>query len=862
MVLHAENGNEEGDKITANVKLACSVGTFRSTNIESYRDRILKSLEQMLCVATRETKSGNDEDDHGDDHNIKYQCYDAYQINRSLSSIEWKDLCEHHDEHISRAYSKKRGKQSPMTSSPLEEVISAVVNPTIIPRCCAALVIQSLVRAFLQSPRARRQTKDYPPTSRWTPAQSTFLQCIGSLYAECPSAGFKSMQYFLSEEFDSTAVSNEWNRLLSLAQNLAKDILRAHFGLASVLVDLIRRMDGRELSILLDDQSLFSLVETNSTIAAKSCPRCSQENASDAARRPTRRMKSATLENLHDQDLTIISESDKPLCRTWRLDQWQDLSLKAVLKGDRRRRCACNYAVQKKSRSSSSSLLPPEWSLIRSRAYKKFLSVFEFHHHGVKAMPLSSNRSRTERSSTAQFRRFDISILLQLAYIHGGSSPSVRACMLTCLDRMGGEYPFHHISLVKTCWDRYLRSSGDEPIWLRIYSEFVVECPVFDERTLCWERFLPVLKILFLLRDGSNEDEEGGEEDADGDSIQDEKLKWLFRCVAYILSRRFRLFQEKADDIRSEFQAYLSQLKIRFGESAYWVDDDTDPGEKERTFEALEKAGILGLVDLVDEAGEYLEGPSDTDDRDDDGSKNYQPKQEMELRDLATKSWPFHSPFDLRSCCLRIASVECSPRLSAPDHDMKVTIEKEQEEEPSSKLRGPPMLQCLDNDVFRLIFSFSGYKRLIKMREVCSLWKTIVDESNALWYEAYRTRFGFLPEDPRRIWGQGGENWKTLFQSQWLVARSVAFQRNSKGWKYRVCGYVGCHDVLRRATAEKRHYEIHDRKRRVEQRAKAASSCASKKSIAAPKSRKRGRAKQQPTPSSGIAANKSRKQSV
>jgi hypothetical protein len=156
--------------------------------------------------------------------------------------------------------------------------------------------------------------------------------------------------------------------------------------------------------------------------------------------------------------------------------------------------------------------------------------------------------------------------------------------------------------------------------------------------------------------------------------------------------------------------------------------------------------------------------------------------------------------------------------LSSPWCDAKV-VQPQNRKDSSEKLDKapcPPMLDYLNNDMLRLVFSFLGCKRLVKARSVCRLWKDIVDDSNSLWYGAYRARFGLLRQDPRADHHQAAtiySDWRDLFMTKFLAEQHIRFQRHGPtGFKYRTCGYIGCLAVLKSSSQEKNHYESHARK--------------------------------------------------
>ena len=841
------------DDVNEKLKLVCSIGTFQSTNINSFRNDLRWALKDVVKRSSNNTVNQKSEDD---DDGFVHESYNSNIIEQSMSDfIEWKALCEYHDKQILRRQQVKKRKREVTLPpgggiSPLEEVLSAISLPTVIPRCCAGCVLSVLIKAFIQAPRIRgRRTSSSKAStatissssSRWSPAQATILQSIKQLYMACPSMRCKPMRsVFLLEDFDK-AVPNEWNRLLSLSNILAKDIPRLHFCMTSFVMDVIRRIDDHDVRAILNNKETIKSDDASANTSTKDdhvcsrCGGCTTDDNHDFNDNPTqsRRMKRATLSNLHDEDLTVRDEGQKSNTRTmmwsYRPKYQKQVTLTAVLKesdiGQRKKSpsmvvCRCNSPSKKNSNQQqlSCSVFPPEWRLVRSRGYKKFVSIFQQLYCHAALLPVPSSRNRSQSKQSQAIRRFDISLLLKLARKHY-HSPCIRVCVLISLDGSMGvagigtkrtQYPFPHISMLKSCWRSYLNSKDE--IWLRIYSELLVECKVFRERTLCWDLFSPILRRLL-----ENEEEEHGIENIDERS--------LLRCVAYILSRWYRMFlPEKSDDqISVEFRQSLSILKIRYGDVQYWIDEDMDPYEKERTFGVLEKIQILGVVDLIDRSLEIEKGDSGQSDQElgRDPREGAHSECRKTLMTLATKSWPFHKPFDIRSTSSRLGNEVCIKLLSFPKHDENIDVKGELGGNKNAvvnvkKYDGPSISEFFDDDICRTIFSYFGYQRLVTMREVCQTWKRVVDKSNILWYEAYSTRFGFVSEDPKHVWGQVNIDWKKMFISKWFVEDSLENRRNATtGWMYRTCRYVGCHHILRSENAEKKHYGTHSRKRKA-----------------------------------------------
>ena len=117
-----------------------------------------------------------------------------------------------------------------------------------------------------------------------------------------------------------------------------------------------------------------------------------------------------------------------------------------------------------------------------------------------------------------------------------------------------------------------------------------------------------------------------------------------------------------------------------------------------------------------------------------------------------------------------------------------------------------PMMDYVNEDILHHLFSFFGYKRIVKMRYVSKEWKSVAD-SNPLWLSAYRSRYGILPDD--KLVHSETAPWKDYFMNKWLAEREIGFCRGKNGWKVRLCGFVECMHVLKSRKQLKNHHMTH-----------------------------------------------------
>ena len=200
-----------------------------------------------------------------------------------------------------------------------------------------------------------------------------------------------------------------------------------------------------------------------------------------------------------------------------------------------------------------------------------------------------------------------------------------------------------------------------------------------------------------------------------------------------------------------------------------------------------------------------------------------------QLDDDAIECWPFAASNSLRSAFMRMKHNSVMARNSKyndtgilPDgSDLLSNIAFEDKlsnrlgdscDSSTVSTPGVPIMDYLQTDLVQILFSFCGFKRLVKLREVCKTWKDISDSSDWLWYSAYKSRFGLLPQDPHAT-SRSKHDWKELFRAKWLAEKNLRFRRNhGSGWKYRTCQYIGCLAIVKSAKMQKQHYESHVRK--------------------------------------------------
>ena len=833
-----------------------SVGYFRATPLDEFRLKCSDCLKQNLQSSSRmsllqpiaSTSTQNEIDAGETNKPFQFIRYDRLNIIRRLSNdIDWKSLCEHHDK---REYKGRNHTASDSSNTALCEIVQAVMDPMVIPRCCQSrCLIDVFLNALLLSPsmsislqKRRKVHQKYSSTTnaknsmpRWTPSQQFLLESIRQLLLSerMPLDSFVSDYVrsfvisrppFLStvdrgsngtSTTNTSAMSpNKVNRLLSAIYWLLSSSplppsmpLFLERELVSSGLLLLQRIDGWSIQI-----------DTESRQSSTRCASCN-ENSSDTQntnlhRHIKKKMTVEALSNLHDEAINIETKSTQKLYNSsnnkmlWRRRQKQ-VSLKDVLAMKRssgvgptirrtfnsNRNSNINIRNEKRKEITATDTLviSGDWSTVCSRAYKKFLSYSaerrRQQHH---LRELTSNDTTVSKIMIKQ--NSDEAFLWWLvndAVLHRGFS-SRRACIALVAHSFGGpKNPFYFMCVARLFWQGYLLSSrqqsGSSSQWLRLYSEWLSECEIFDQREIAWEAMQPILQHITARLISSeleqlklkatscesttrqspyptaNENHECSKLcDRRKDSRDPEAS--LMACLGYILHRRSYLFcihrTDKANtptredqsvsksSIEKDFRSFLDLLSIHCGEySELWLDLFSG-STRDLVESTLQRLGVLSFS-MPHSGGEVNSKAPATSTR-----SPYISSSDMAMNSIATSNWPFRDEFSLRKAMGRIdravLSIEngsdaVKSLLSHHSIDCLIYNEKTKAVMTSKKLMpSVPISNYLhDSGILCLIFSFCGPKRLTKIPLVCKTWKIVSDTvSNSLWENAYVSTFG------------------------------------------------------------------------------------------------------------------------
>lgn len=325
---------------------------------------------------------------------------------------------------------------------------------------------------------------------------------------------------------------------------------------------------------------------------------------------------------------------------------------------------------------------------------------------------------------------------------------------------------------------------------LRYYTELIVELSAFDDPWRLYRVTVPLIKCIL------NECDRRRVQSETSHDIRTPRNLSLQRALAYLLSRR-----GKALNGISHFASVKAEISLAWPSARDWVDHTMSPKEQSRVLLSLQRGGILGVCDTIDD------------------SSRSSPKTGF------TEEWPFSEQNSIRSVSRLFRRRDLLPlALSTLDRNDCSGGRRHGTMDTSAS-------NCLHDDILHRTFAYLGFKRLNQVRLVCREWKDVADNAN-LWQSFYEKRYGTIKDDP--LLQTTPQPWKTHFHHRFLVEREVRSRLSRGNTKFRICQYVGCHHIMTTPLQLKRHNATH-------QKLDQCRSCTSTKPAAARK-RKRGKA--------------------
>ena len=423
--------------------------------------------------------------------------------------------------------------------------------------------------------------------------------------------------------------------------------------------------------------------------------------------------------------------------------------------------------------------LPVGLVVLRSRLYRKIASVFSVLCMQVTEKALSRGQ-RCVGPTTLQS-------IVHLACQHPESA-SLRLCVVILADAFK-----RYQSVVDYLWRLCIRrQSLFGTTVLKVYAEFLVECAYFDCPTNCWVALHPLVKHaihvcnsqMLLEADASSQIPAADNTD----------IRHVLRCFSYILCRRRHVLADTIENDRM-WRELVTKLSLVFSDAKWWISQDMTVHERQETLRTLQAVGIVGFLEAFDMSNEDCWESS-----------------------TKTTAWPYTKIVGIRAAHRRMG-----PNVTREDLLSKHAIPKRIRASPKSVIRGrnesddrlvgAPIMSYLNDDVLKIVFSFLGYKRLVRASGICKTWRALA-EDDSLWAQAYSSRFGIREDDKdAAACITRGESrlgsWKMVFTGKALAEKELRFKRHSSGWKHRTCEYIGCLMVIRSPGQLTRHYGTH-----------------------------------------------------
>lgn len=404
------------------------------------------------------------------------------------------------------------------------------------------------------------------------------------------------------------------------------------------------------------------------------------------------------------------------------------------------------------------------------------------------------------------------------------NSVTLRLCGIFLAESMCGEKveasgricvettALHYHPLVSLALSEAIRETRYDAIccYLRMYSEWISECSYFDSESHLYAAIVPLLHHITQLTPGL---------------ISERKMRAVtnpfLQCFAFLLTRRGRMILSLAQ--KPEYGALntcISHLSLVLDQPSDWLHHTMVDNEcHEEKLEALQMIGILGFG---------CKGQS----RDDTVDNRIESNREI-ATDLIPPRLSLAFPLllikdftSLQTVYERLESwmvggptlvVKTASRSLFSNYSATNAIPNPVHATTTVLISEP--LVCLtdqlNDDLISHVLSFLNYKRLVRVRLVCSNWKRLSDNAR-LWRDLYHSRFGTTTDCSNGVFsrnGTGSSLWQQLFVERWQAERAIRFRVCSvdSSWKVRLCGHVGCLTVLATPSAATRHSMKHQR---------------------------------------------------
>jgi hypothetical protein len=780
--------------------------------------------------------------------------------------IQWGPLCKSHDSSkrstavvmkainvIGGGSSRSRSRSSiQQEGSPpntaLEILLDILLNPSLVPSCFASTMIQGLFEVCVEVYSSFAMSSMGGGVSirpnHDRPSSLKVLQCaIQSLLQRCPCAMVsKSIGSYLMQQ-----VMNNLSVKLPLEENNVENILIAALEsysiersltaltVASDLVSMkkIRTPKGNELSIqhslcrlVVMHQPLLSVLKEidamdihllechhgrrhTKSLRYELCESCHSTIYSTKNEKSNKKIKTSSLSYLHgeasDEDDDFVVDHGTRTCyhhdRRGK-DEFTMRSWKKIIKDKRKHSSPsqiqpescyfCSRQNGEKAFFGKISALPLHMVEFRGILYQMFLDS------QISSM-LQMNTRGVHRSMMMSIFRMTLKYPM---------SASCRLCAILAADSAGIEEGYVkytkfllNIIIAHKFKDDASRSTAIDGV--HIYRELLKECAVFDDPHLCWRSLVPLMDAVFTINEHHRQS--CHVEYTNGEIETSPLVIELLKSIGIILAGKGSLIQNiiKSKEIHLAFNHYVVRFSETFGDIRFWIDGRMPSLEQSQVITCLKTLGILSFFDA-------------------DSMTNGEIEQQRQ------GFWLYNTLYSARA-----AHVRMGPKVGVSDtifsdfsfQDEPSLVKKRKYRSRDDSICEEPLMDYINDDLLRVIFSFLNYKVLVRATRVCKSWHAIGNE-NSFWQGLYKRRFkpifleSLLSDATKSTIIQAFEakhskredvKWKQLFMQSKDREESLGCKVSCEGWRHRYCRVFGCNVVLKKKDDEIRHMKVHEK---------------------------------------------------
>ena len=836
-----------------------SLSYFHHCQIHAYKKEIevtFKALIQYSCIhestsPLSKVKNLNASGqkcnvDKGSSQNIHYK---SSLLEKCLHfSIGWKSLCKNHDDE-----SQKKSSSPTSSLTPLAIILKVLVNQSVIPSCFTNVITgglfhvaekaiesqsptfakngyQSQVEKYLQKSltSSGKRNLNYGQSSESLNLIDSTIQSIMSsryhaislsksykMYTSNSSKfmtkghrptktmGGKEIREYLKSHHSDSKTSTAIEMILFLRNVFLDQYPKNRYTTWSNLIPfimtilkLLNQIDDMDVAMLQHRQRKLVLMnKSRQNHHLKLCKECQMLYSKPTTTTATTRKRSVTTSQLsalhgelsdNEEQKYILDLRQKPNhVKTYDDIHLGSCSLKELvseskqIKKSLKEKQSCYVCMVKQNgKSSYTTSLPVH--LVYFRAF--------LFHSWVDIIKLLSRNNRCDILKSIMYQALSMTFKIY-------ESSSLRYCTILIA---------HHYES-KDGYKEYLeillshfRTSSLSPtktrkarVCLDLYCEIILECSFFDNPNECWLALRLLIDEAISIVACDSEKVESG-------------AKQILQSVGYVFLKRNFLH---ARNMCQSFNEYVVKCSDLFCDADVWIHPMMNDDDRNKMILMLQQLGILS----------FLQSSFDDIDNNDQSGNGAWPFLDS-VRDISKRIGP-------KVQCQNIVSF--NPSFAPNDDECRSISTQSRRKREGSITDEVSILDFINEDITRHIFSFLGYKLLVRVSAVCKLWKTIGNE-NCFWEAHYKKRFNmislddFLPSDideemkkkfSSKYCDYSNLKWRQLFDEKWKKERSLRSKLNKSrgsGWAVKTCNVLGCFTVLSSAKRHEKHICMHE----------------------------------------------------